>query len=155
MRLLFELIVEWCQLRRITEAMCECLLEQPVGEPGVARQERAVQVRPDSTPDAAALPAAHAVVAEPGHHAAEWLSACVEVCPSRMVLESGQCPTDARLELALQQDVTDHACIPGDGVEREHADPRQLGTVEVAVRAAEELVPTADREHGRACGDRR
>ena len=124
MRLLFELIVEWCQLRRLTEAMRECLLEQPVGEPGVARQERAVQVRPDNTPDAAALPAAHAVVAESRNDSAEWLSACVEMRPSCVVLESGECPTDARLELALQQDVTDHSCVPGDGVEREHADSR-------------------------------
>ena len=34
-----------------------------------------MQVRPDGTPDAAALPAALAVVAESGHDAAEWLGA--------------------------------------------------------------------------------
>ena len=113
-----------------------------------------MQVRPDGPPNAAALPAAHAVVAESGHDAAQWLSARVEMRPSCVVFESGQCPTDARIELALQQDITDHACVPGDGVEREHADPRQLGAVEVAVRAAEELIPAANREHGCALGDR-
>jgi len=71
-----------------------------------------------------------------------------------VVLEPGQCPTNAWLELALQQDVTDHAPVAGDGVEGEHADARQVGTVEVTVGAPEELVPAADREHGGTFGDR-
>jgi hypothetical protein len=154
MRFVFELVVERCQRGCLAEAMGECLLEQPVGEPGVTRQEWAVQVRTDCTPDAAALPAAHAVVAEPGHDAAERLGACIEVRPSSVVLESGQCPRNAWVELAFQQDVTDHACVPGDRVERKEADPRQLGTVKVAVRAAEELIPAANREHGSTLCDR-
>ena len=71
-----------------------------------------------------------------------------------MVLETGERPTDARLELAIEQHVTDHARLPGDRVEREHADARQVVAVEVAVRAAEQLVAAADREHRRAPVDR-
>ena len=55
MRFVFELVDEGCQVRQIAKAMCERLRKQPVGEPGVAWQERAVQVRPDGAPDAAAL----------------------------------------------------------------------------------------------------
>ena len=75
MRLLFELVVERRQHRRLAEAVRECLRQQPVGEPRVARQERSVQVRPDGTPDAAALVAALAVVAETCDDAAERFGA--------------------------------------------------------------------------------
>ena len=67
-----------------------------------------------------------------------------------MVLEARQGAVHTGLELALEQDVADHARVAGDGVEGEDADPREVGPVEIAVRAAEELVAAAHREQRRA-----
>src|SRR2546423_15261822 len=105
MRLVFELVAEGCQFRRLAVAMRERLPEQPVGEPRVPRQEWTVEVRPDRTPDAAAFPAALAVVAEPGDDPAEWLRARVQVRPSRVILAARQRATQPRLEVALPQDI--------------------------------------------------
>ena len=63
-----------------------------------------------------------------------------------MVLEACEGAALARLELTLEQDVTNHACVAGDGLEREQPDPGQMGSLEIAVRATEELVPAADGE---------
>src|SRR5712692_8495975 len=140
MRLGFEVIGERLQRRRLVEAMCERLFEQPVGEPRVPRQERAMQVRPDGTPDATALPAALAVVAEPGHDAAERLRTRIQASAPRVVLESRERAAHAGLELALQEDVADHARVAGDRVQGEEADPRQVGALDATVRAPEELI---------------
>ena len=129
MRLGLELIREGLQLRRLAVAMRERLREQPVGQPGVPRQEWAVEVRSDRTPDAAALPAALAVVAESGDDAAKWLRARIQARPSSVILEARKRAAHAGLELALEQDVADHAPVAGDGVEGEEADPGQVVTV--------------------------
>jgi hypothetical protein len=42
----FELVGERLELRRLAVAMGEGLREQPVGEPGIPGQERAMKVRP-------------------------------------------------------------------------------------------------------------
>src|SRR5439155_14958712 len=153
MRLGLEVIREGLQPRRLAVAMRERLREQPVGKPGVPRQEWAVEVRPDRAPDAAALPAALAVVAEPGDDAAEWLRARIQACPACVILEARKRAADPGLELALEQDVADHARVAGDRVEGEEADPGQFGTAEVTVGAPEELVPAADREQRDAAGN--
>src|SRR6266550_3667116 len=155
MRLGFEIIREGCELRRLAVTMHERLCEQPIGQPGVPRQEGAVEIRPDRRPDAAALPAALAVVAEPGNDAAEWLCFRIQACPSRVILEARKRAADTGLELALEQNVADHAPVAGDRVEGEEADPGQVSTVKVAVGAAEELVATADREQCGAARNRR
>ena len=72
-----------------------------------------------------------------------------------MVLEAGQRPPVARVELALEQDVADHAPLAGDRLEREEPDAGQLDAGQVAVEAAEQLVAAADGEQGRAAGDGR
>src|SRR5436305_21967 len=96
--------------------------------------------------DATASPAALAVVAEARDHAAQRLRTRIQARAPGVVLEAGQRLPHARLQLALEQDVADHARLARDGVQREEPDPGQVGAVEVTVRAAEELVAAADRE---------
>src|SRR5262249_16612482 len=71
-----------------------------------------------------------------------------------VVLEPGKRPQEAGLELALEQHVADHAGVAGDGLQREQTDAREIDAVEVAVRAAHELVPAAHGEQRGAAGDR-
>ena len=100
---------------------------------------------PIARPDAAALEAALAVVAEAVRRRGRaarapsssfvrpaWFSNPASVRPAR--------------ELAVEQHVADHPALAGDRVEREEADARQLGAVAVAVEAAEQLVAAADGE---------
>src|SRR6266516_579103 len=89
--------------RRLARAVGYRLRQEPVGEPRVAGQEGAVQVRPEDPAVAAALESALAVVAESREHAAERLGALVEVRSAGVVLESCEGAPLARLELALQQ----------------------------------------------------
>src|SRR5205085_8092243 len=112
--------VEARNLRR-ARAVRERLREQPVREPRVARQERAVQVRPHDPAGPAALVAALAVVAEARDDAAERLGARVQVRPAGVVLEARECPFVARLTLALQQPVAGHPAVARDRLEREDA----------------------------------
>ena len=71
-RLALELVLERLELRRLAAGrVAERLAEQPVREPRVAGEERAVQVRPDRPSDAAALEPALPVVPEPRDDAPE------------------------------------------------------------------------------------
>jgi hypothetical protein len=129
------------------------LRQEPVGEPGVAREERSVEVRPDRTADAAAFEAALAVVPETRDDAAEGLSAWIEHRAPGVVLEAGQEPALAGLELALEEHVADHPALAGHRLVREEADARQYLAVTPAVGAAEQLVAAAHGEdHRAACG---
>jgi hypothetical protein len=132
------------------EAARERLRKQPIREPRVARQQRPVQIGADGAADAAALEPARAIVAEAGDDAAERLRAGIEVGATGVVLEAGERPPHVRLDLALDQDVSDHAGLTGDGLERKQADARQVGAVEVAVRTAHQLVAAADGEQRRS-----
>ena len=77
----------------------------------------------------------------------------VEPRDAGVVLETGQRPANARLELAFEQAVADHAPLAGHRLQRE--DPRpELRAGSAPVEAAEELVAAADREHRRAGADR-
>src|SRR5205807_6853631 len=133
------------QLRGLADAVCKCLREQPVREPRVARKERTVQVRSDGTTDATAFPAALAVVPESCHHAAQRRGARVEPRAPRVILEPGECSPDARLEVALEQHVSDHPSLAGDGLEWKEPDPRQLDAAQVAVETAAQPGTAADR----------
>ena len=93
-----------------------------------------MEVRADDAPGPAALEAALAVVAEAGQNAAERLGARVQVRPPGVVLEAGQ---GLPGPLALEQDVSDHPPLAGEGMEREEAAPRQLRAAAVAVEASE------------------
>ena len=124
MRRGLELVVERLEDRRLpARAVRRRLREQPVGEPGVAREQRPVQVRADRAADPAALVAALAVVAEARDHASERLGALVEDRAAGVVLEPGERPRLAG-EVALEQDVADHPPLAREGLEREHADAR-------------------------------
>src|SRR5437899_1153856 len=154
----FQLVRQRRKLRRIpARPVGERLPEQPVGEPGVSRQERTVEVRADGSADPRSLVAALTVVAEAGDHAAERLGPRVEARTAHMVLEPGEGATHTRLELALEEDVADHAPLAGRALERQEAGAWHLLAVKAAVAAAEQLVTATDREersaaleHGRA-----
>src|SRR5919109_1019501 len=65
-------------------------------------------------------------------------------------LEAGESVAKARVELALEQDVADHAPFTGDGMVREEPDPGELGAGAVAVEATEELIAAANGQAGGA-----
>jgi hypothetical protein len=130
--------------------MRERLLEQPVREPRIARQERAVQIRPDRALEPAPLEAAAAVVAEARDHPAERLGAGIEPRATCMVLEAGDRARHTGLELCLDQHVADHAALARDGLQWEQPDARHVLAVEAAVAASEQLIAAADRQKGRA-----
>ena len=156
MRARLERVRKRCELGRLAaRAMGERLLEQPVGEPRVARQERAVEIGADRATDAAAFVAALAVVPEAGDDAAERLGTGIEPRAARVVLEAGERLPVARLELALEQDVADHPPLARDGLERQQADARHVLAVEAAVAAPEQLVAAAHREQCGAAADDR
>src|SRR5215210_7167584 len=128
--------------------MGDRLRQQPVGEPGIAWEQRPVQVRADRAADTAAFPAALAVIAEPGHDPAERSRLRVEASPAGVVLEAGERPPPAGLELALEQDVADEAPVAGDRLVRKEPDAGELAAGVPGVAPAEQLVAAADREHG-------
>src|SRR5262245_32392802 len=113
--------------------MRERLREQPVREPGIAGEQRPMEVRADGAPEAAALEAALAVVAEAVNDPAQGLGARVEPRAAGMVLEAGKRLDKARLELALEEHVADHPALAGDRLEREEAHSRHVLAVEAAV----------------------
>src|SRR5262249_45092811 len=129
-------------------SMGDCLREQPVRKPRVSRQQRPVQVGANGATEPAALVAALTVVAEAGYDAPKRFRARIEDRPAGVVLESGQRLLRGRLELALEQNVADHAPGAGDRVERQEADARQLLAALVAIEAAEQLVAATDGEEG-------
>jgi hypothetical protein len=143
-----QLVRQRCQERCLAAgAVCDRLPEQPVGEPRVAGEERAVQIGPDRAADATALRAARAVVAEARHDATERLGARVQRRSPRMVLEAGNRPALAGNELGIEQDIADHPTLACNRVQREQADAGQLLAVPEAVEAAQQLVAAADGEH--------
>ena len=109
---------------------------------------------PTRAADAAALEARLAVVAEARDDAAERLAPGVEARAAGVVLEAGERPALAGLELALEQDVADHPPLARDRLVREEPDAGHVDAVAVAVAAAEQLVAAADGEHGGAARDR-
>src|SRR3954464_3902905 len=108
-----------------------------------------MQVCPDRPACATALVAALAVVAEAGDDSAQGLGALLEDRPPGMVLEAGERPLRARLQLALEQHGADHPARSRNGVERQQADAGQLLAALVAVETAKQLVAAAD---GEECG---
>src|SRR5262249_26835197 len=128
--------------------MRQRLRQEPIREPGVPGQQRPMQVRPDGAPHATPLLAAPTVVSEPGDDATERRRARVEMRTTRMVLEAGERPRHAGLELALEQNVPDHPSLARHGLQRKEAGAAELDAAEISVRTAEELVATAHGEQG-------
>src|ERR687887_2239994 len=154
MRLRLEIVLERLEGRRLAGTVGDGLREEPVREPRVPRQERAVQIGPERATEAAALIPALTIVAEAGDHAAKGLGSFSEVRPAGVVLEAGQRAALAGLELALEQDVADHAPLSRDRMERKEADSGQLVAALVSVEAPEQLVTAADGEKRGAGADR-
>src|SRR5690348_5462961 len=150
MRLALELVGERLQ-PLLDAAVRERLLEQPVGEPRVAREKRTVQIGAVRALVAAALEARLPVVPEPKDDPAERLGAVVQDGAARVVLEAGQGLTGPR---ALEKHVADHAALAGDRVERKQPDPRELHAGDVAVVSPEQLIPAAHGEERGAALDR-
>ena len=71
MGVVLEFVRKGIERRRLPEAVGEGLGEQPIGEPRVPRQQRAVEIRSDGKAETAALEAILAVVAVAAHHPAE------------------------------------------------------------------------------------
>ncbi len=140
-------------LGRRSATVGESLGEEPVGEHRIAGEEGAVQVGADRAPEPAALEAGATVVAESGHHASERGGALVEQRPPGVVLEPGDRRPEARLELAFEQDVADHARLTGDRLVREERGARHPGAVAAAIAAAEQLVAATDCKQRDAGGD--
>src|SRR5207248_10999128 len=107
-RLRLEPVRKRLEDRHLAGALAERLRKQPVREPRVSGQQRAVAVRSERAAEPTARGARPAVVPEPRHDAAERLGALVEYRPAGMVLEAGKRPAVARLELAFEQHVADH-----------------------------------------------
>ena len=82
--------------------------------------------------------------------APERLSTRVEKGPARMVLEARELVSPARVQLAVEQHVTDHPHVTGNRLVREEPDSRQERAVPCPVPAAEELVAAADGEQRHA-----
>ena len=110
---------------------------------------------PIGAAEPAALEAALAVVAEPEDHAAERLRAGIEQRAAGVVLEAGDRPPLARLELGVEQHVSDHPPVARHGLERQHAGARHLVALMAAIAAPEQLVAAAHGEQRRAAGDDR
>src|SRR5207302_7762874 len=85
-----ELVAERLQRRdRAAGRVRERLCEHPIREPGVSRQQRAVEIRPDSAADATTLVATLTVVAEPGDDAPKRQRVLIEQRSARVILEAG------------------------------------------------------------------
>src|SRR5262249_9867892 len=102
--------------------MRQRLRQEPVCEPRVPWQQRPMQVRADGAPHATPFVAALTVVSKAGDDAPERRRARVEIRAARMILEARERPPHARLELALEQDVSDHPFLPRDCLQRKEAD---------------------------------
>src|SRR4051812_17616502 len=82
--------------------------DQPVGQPGVLRQQGAVEVRAEDVAAAHALEAVAPVVAVTGEHAAQRGGVRGEVGPAGVVLEPREHPRAVEPgELGLDGDVAD------------------------------------------------
>src|SRR5436190_11760512 len=145
-----ELVRQRLEDRDLSGAVRDRLRQQPVGQPRVPRQQGPMQVGPDRATAAAALVPALAVVAEARDDAAEGFGTLVEDRPPRVILEAGESAPLARLELALEEDVADHAPRARERVQRQEPDAGQLVAALVTVEAAEQLVAAADGEKGSA-----
>src|SRR5206468_12826694 len=74
----------------------------------------------------------------------------IEGRPPCVVLEARDRPPHARLELALEEDVTNHARRPGSRLVREELRSGHEDPVPAPVAPPQELVPTAHGEERRA-----
>ncbi len=140
---MLERVRERWKLDPVAACVLERLGEQPVCEPRVAREQRPVEVGAVDPAGTGALEPRASVVAEARDDPAERRCLRIQERAAAVILEARELLAGP---LAVDEDVPDHPPLAGDRLERQQADPRQLGTRAVAVGAAEELVAAADGE---------
>ena len=105
--------------------MAGCLLEDVVGEGGVAGEHRAVQVGADDPPGAGAVTAVAGsvcrAVPDPPGDPAQWGEVNAGGADSLVILEPGELPDIG--DRAGAEDLADRASAPGDGGEVEQSQP--------------------------------
>src|SRR4029079_6463726 len=114
--------------------------------PRIAREQRAVEVRPDRPTDPASLEPRRAVIAVAGHAAPERLGAVVEDRPAGMVLEAGDRASATLRQRALQEDVADHPRVARYRLVGEEPDALQPRSVAAPDTAPKQLIAAADRQ---------
>ena len=135
------------QLRRLsTRRVPQGLGQQPVSQPGIAGEQRTVEIGADRAPDPDAFIPGLTVVSEPGDDAAERLCTRIEPSSARVVLKTRDGPALPGHELAFEQDVADHPPLAGNGVVGEEAHTGERLALLVEIAAPEELVAAADGE---------
>jgi hypothetical protein len=112
-----------------------------------------VEVRAHRSAESAALAAVLAVVPKACEHASEWLGPLVEEGPPSVVLETRESAPLSGIQLALEENVADHAPFTGDGVVREEADSGELCARTVAVEAPEQLIAATYGQERRVLGN--
>jgi hypothetical protein len=133
--------------------MGERVRDEPVCKPGISRQERPVEVGSDRPPDPAPFEPRLAVVPESEDDPAQRLGPRLEDRSPSMVLETSELVPISRLELAVEENVSDHAGGAGDRLVGEKAHAGQEGSVTASIPATEQLVAAADREQRRSARD--
>src|SRR5436190_8229491 len=145
---LLQPIVEGGEGGVLAVAPAERLPDQVVGEPGILRQERAVEVAAVGVAVDGALGAVLPVVAVALEHPPERPAARPEVGLAAVVLEADQCPPRA-VQVRLDDDVADVPARPRHRAHVEDADAGELLAVHGGVGVPEELIAAADGEHHR------
>src|SRR5579859_233504 len=113
---------------------------------GILREQRAMQVGAKSIAIDASLRAILAVVAMSGEHSTKRLCAITQIGSPTMVLKA-----DERAVPPAERHIADtarHALTPVDRPGVEDAQPRQFRSVSGTIEAGEQLVSSADGEHG-------
>ncbi len=151
---LLQPVVERLELNRGPGSPLERGRDQTVGEPGVLRQKRAVQVGADHVLVPHSLVAVLAVVAVAVEHPSERCGVRAQVSPSAVVLEPREDP-GAVAEIRLDRDVSDQPrARVADRLQV--CDPQSRDRlVAQLVAVPEQLVAAAHREQRDALIDRR
>jgi hypothetical protein len=109
-----------------------------------------MEVRTDCIFDPAALVARVSIVSEARHDLAEGRRTVVENRPAGVVLEASGRPALAGFELALDEDISDHAALAGNRMQGKDARTRLISARAVAVEPTEQLIAAAHRKYRRS-----
>src|SRR3972149_1739227 len=152
----FDLIVERRQLY-LAVAAAQRQHDQVVGEPGILRQQRPMEVRAVRVSVCRAFGAVLAVVAEPRHHLPQRVGRGTQDGPPAVILKSDEGGRGAGLRwIPADDDVADQARAALPWVLRrqvEEPDPRQIPALRRPVVMAHQLIAAADRQQRCSCLD--
>ena len=114
-------VVERHELCSRARAVFESPPQNVVGQPRVAWQQRAVQVRAARPQACASFVAAHPAIAVAREYCAEGRGASPQLCAARMIFKSSNL-AGLTVEGGVDQHVADQARVPRDGVGIEQPD---------------------------------